>query len=103
MSAKNLQIVSISFFLIAEYLWKGSDLLSSIAERTWLTLLSPHPFLPLKDTTGTEEVEEEVEVEGEGEGEGEKEVEKDEEEVKEEGRIFEVSSANVSSAARWRR
>ena len=69
-----------------------------------MTLLSPHPFLPLKDTTGMEEVEEEVEgeveVEVEGEGEGEKEVEKDKEEVKEEGRIFEVSSANVSSPAR---
>ena len=67
-----------------------------------MTLLSPHPFLPLKDTTGMEEVEAEVEVEveGEGEGEGEKEVEKDKEEVKEEGRIFEVSSANVSSPAR---
>ena len=67
-----------------------------------MTLLSPHPFLPLKDTTGTEEVEEEVEVEVdvEGEGEGEKEVEKDEEEVEEEGRIFEVSSANASSPAR---
>ena len=75
-----------------------------------MTLLSPHPFLPLKDTTGMEEVEEEVgvevevEVDVEGEGdvevEGEKEVEKDEEEAKEEGRIFEVSSANVSSAAK---
>ena len=69
-----------------------------------MTLLSPHPFLPLKDTTGMEEVEEEVEVEGEVEeeveGEGEKEGEKDEEEVEEEGRTFEVSSANASSAAR---
>ena len=53
-----------------------------MAERMWLTLRSPHPFLPLKDVTGMVEVEEEVEEEIkeiEEEERGEEEVEEEEE------------------------
>ena len=63
-----LSIILVGKWLVAKcYLWNGNDLLWSIAERTWLTLLSPHPFLSLRDSRGEEEEEEEEEDGGDGE------------------------------------